>query len=308
MNAEPVTIRVAIPTYGRGRVLLETIDRLRPQTAGTAILVIDQTPRHEPEVANALKRLETAGAVSRVAMAPPSIPAAMNRALLTADSELVLFVDDDVVPAPGLIEAHRRAHREAPRAWAVAGQVLQPGEQAEDIVYAGTGTGLRAYLDFPFRSTRRVWIENVMAGNLSVNRRRALSIGGFDENFHGAAYRFETDFARRIAQHGGCIAYEPSARIGHLRVPSGGVRARGPHQASASPDHGVGDYYYALRHGRGWERWDYILRRPFREVATRFHLCHPWWIPLKFIGELRALGWALRLAAGGPKHVSQEAA
>jgi hypothetical protein len=48
-------------------------------------------------------------------------------------------------------------------------------------------------------------------------------------------------------------------------------------------------------------------------VRTRFHLRHPWLIPVKFLGELRALGLAWRIsrrppqllpipAAAGPGH------
>ena len=71
--------------------------------------------------------------------------------------------------------------------------------------------------------------------------------------------------------------------------------------ASASPLHGVGDTYYALRRGRGWDRLWHILKRPFREVCTKYHLRRPWWIPVKFIGELRALVLAIRLHRAGPK-------
>jgi len=35
-------------------------------------------------------------------------------------------------------------------------------------------------------------------------------------------------------------------------------------------------------------------------VCTRFHLSHPWWIPVKFIGELRAIVLAYRLHKAGP--------
>jgi hypothetical protein len=57
----------------------------------------------------------------------------------------------------------------------------------------------------------------------------------------------------------------------------------------------VGDCYYALRCGGGLQACWYLLRRPLREVRTRFHLRHPWWIPVKLVGELRALAQALSL-------------
>ena len=41
--------------------------------------------------------------------------------------------------------------------------------------------------------------------------------------------------------------------------------------------------------------------RPFREVRTRFHLRHPWFVPVKLLGEMRALLLALRLWRQGPR-------
>ena len=133
-------------------------------------------------------------------------------------------------------------------------------------------------------------------------------MGGFDQNFQGAAYRFETEFARRIAKAGGKIRFLGTAGIDHLRVPSGGTRSRGNHLASASPRHGVGDHYYALLHAKSIEANWYCLRRMFREVRTKFHATHPWWIPVKLVGELRAYLLARRLIRRGAGTMPTETA
>jgi GT2 family glycosyltransferase len=237
-------------------------------------------------------------------LARPGIAPAMNAALRESAADIVLFVDDDVVPEAGLLSAHLAAHAEHGEAWAVAGQVLQPGQVPVPARRAEAEPGLRADLDFPFHSTGRAWVRNVMAGNLSVRRAEALRIGGFDENFVGVAYRFETEFARRIGHAGGRILFEPAASIRHLRAPSGGTRSYGNHLRSASPYHGAGDYYFALREGKGGARVAYVLRRILREVTTRYHARHPWFIPVKIVGELRALALALRLYAGGPHYAA----
>jgi GT2 family glycosyltransferase len=140
-----------------------------------------------------------------------------------------------------------------------------------------------------------------MAGNLCVRRSRAMEVGGFDENFVGSAYRFETEFCRRLTRAGGQVLFQPAASLRHLRATMGGVRTHGRHEASVSGIHGVGDYYFALAEGLSWDVLRYILRRPVREVSTSFHLRHPWWIAPKLIGELRALTWAVRLHRSGPR-------
>ncbi len=230
----------------------------------------------------------------------PHITRSMNIGVLEARGDIVLFTDDDIIPKPGLLKNHLQAHADKPDVIAVVGQVLQPGEEPEQIPYKPSGKHLFRYLEFPFRSKEGMFVENAMGGNLSVNREKFLSIGGFDENFiPPVASRFESEFAKHVIENGGKIWFEPNAGIHHLRTPSGGTRSKGGHLASMSPRYGVGDYYYALIRGKGWERLWYILRRPFREVRTKFHLKHPWWIPVKFIGELRAIAQAVSLYRKG---------
>lgn len=290
---------IVIPTYGREEVLVDTVTSLlKLDKRAGEIIVVDQTPEHRPETMAVLQRLQTGGSVRWIRLEVPSIPRAMNTGLLAASCPVVLFLDDDIIPDPELLAAHEAAWAEAGQegAWCVAGQVLQPGEEP-----INPDTWRHSW--FPFNSDRRQWIRDVMAGNLSVDRRKALAIGGFDENFVGAAYRFESEFAGRVLRAGGKILFEPRAGIRHLRAEQGGTRSTGSHITSASPLHGVGDYYFALRQGLCPATIVYMLRRPFREVRARYYLKHPWWIPVKFFAEIRSLLLAIRLHRQGPRYV-----
>lgn len=292
-----VGLSIAIPTYNRGRILCETLELLLELPARAAeILVVDQTKEHGPDVAARLAAWSATGAIRHIRLEAPSIPIAMNTALSSARHEHVLFLDDDIIPGDRLVEAHQRA-LEDPEVWAVVGQVLQPGEEPCHFEETSLRGGLLPDLEFRFNHDRACDVRNVMAGNLSVDRKRALSIGGFDENFIAVAYRFETDFARRLVEAGGRIRYDPSASIRHLKVPAGGVRAWGDHRSSASPMHSVGDYYFARHHVRRF--WPYVRQRLLRNVITRYHLAHPWAVVPKVIGELRGLALATKLAQQG---------
>ncbi len=294
-------LTVAIPTYGRDQILVDSARQVLEQDpAAREVLILDQTPRHEPEVEGRLAAWDSAGSIRWLRLPAPSITGAMNTALKAATCPIVLFLDDDVSLAPGLVAAHAQCF-EDDAVWAVAGQVLQPGEEPEPARTSRGRNGLWRGYDFPFNSTQPAEVHNVMAGNLSVRRDRALEVGGFDENFIRVAYRFETDFARRIWDAGGRIRFEPQASIRHLRAPSGGTRTYIDHRRSHRPDHSVGDYYYALRHGGPCERWTYSAHRMVRSVLTKYHLRRPWWIVPKLIGELRGLGMAMRLARQGPR-------
>jgi GT2 family glycosyltransferase len=298
-------LTVALPTYRRERVLVDTLHHLLEHSGPAEVVVVDQTPDHGAEVRGELSGLAAAGRIRWLRLSRPSIPAAMNHGLQVASRPIVLFLDDDIIPCSDLLARHAACYADE-RTVAVAGQVLQPG-QAPASPCRFTTTGFGAFLDFPFNSTERAVIANGMAGNLSVRRAAALAAGGFDENFVGVAYRFETEFCRRLVRRGE-IVFEPAASIRHLRAAEGGTRVYGDHRRSPSPAVGVGDYYFALREGPSIGSIAYLLGRPWREVVTRFHARRPWWIPVKLVGEMGGLLWALRLAIRGPRYLKQTSA
>ena len=280
-------ITVAIPTYNRGAIVAETVARLFAlDPPPDAIVVVDQSA--EPN--EALARWHGEGRIRLIRLDAPSIPRAMNEGLLAAATPVVLYLDDDVEPASGLIAAHERAHAPA-ETWAVVGQILQPGEEPRHFDQPEDD------LEFHFNHDEGRFVANVMAGNLSVKRDHAVAAGGFDENYVGAGYRFETDFALRLVAAGGRIWFSPEASLRHLKLSTGGLRSFGDHRSSPSPAHSAGDYYFAIHHRA--PLWRYALRRLRKNVVTRYHLTHPWTIPTKLTGELRGIALAKRLARRG---------
>lgn len=299
-------LSIVIPTYKREQVLIDTIQYLQPLREclqqPTELLIIDQTERHQPETQTALTNWNQTGLIRWLRLSKPHLTRAMNRGLQESRGKIVLYLDDDIIPAKHLLQEHINAHMLYQEAWAVVGQVLQPGQIPEAAYRPKRNTSsLTRDLKFRFNSSHGAWIENAMGGNFSINRFRALEIGGFDMNFPPpVASRFETEFAKRLVRAGGKIRFAPLASIQHLAAGSGGTRSMGSHLTSASSRYGVGDCYFALRCGQGWELIWYLARKPFREVRTKFHLMHPWWILPKFFGELKALYRALKLCQKPP--------
>lgn len=289
-----MTLAIVIPSYRRGAVALDSLRALLalPQPADE-ILLVDQTRDHPAELAAALQALHDAGQIRWLRLPEPSIPHAMNIGLQQAGSDVVMFLDDDIVPDAQLVAAHRQAQSQGDAL--VAGRVFQPGQHSET---------LREGEPFRFTSDAPANIDEFMGGNFSVRRDVALALGGFDENFVGAAYRFEAEFAWRFCRAHGSIRYEPSAIIHHLAIATGGTRAHGHHLRTVKPTHAVGAYYFLLRaRPSGWRRQ--MLIRPLRAVRTRFHLRHPWRIPPTLLAELRGYLWARRLLRAGPKLVKE---
>jgi len=288
-------ITVVIPTYGRETVLLDSITKLTElEVRPHEILLVDQTPEHEPATSVALNAWAEQEIVRRITFSPPSIPHAMNQGLLQATTEYILYLDDDIIPDAQLIASlvdTMNGLDALPQC--VAGQVIQP-EETEIRFDDWTRNW------FPFNSDKRQYITEVMAGNLCVNRRFAIQTGGFDENFRGSAYRFESDFARRILNAGGRILFEPSVSIRHLRAERGGTRSRGHHLTTWRPHHSVGKYYYAFRGGL-FLALKALAIQPLRAVRTKHHLRSPWWIPVSLMAEMLGIIWAFSMLLSGPR-------
>ncbi len=295
-NESVLPITIAIPTYRREQVLIDTLESLLGLATGPAeIVVVDQTEAHERVTGDRLKTLSDDQRIRWLRLVKPSIPCAMNRGLLEATQEIVLFVDDDIRAEPELLSAHLAAHRLHVDTL-VAGRVIQPWQEEVDF-----STDEK----FHFASLKPAWIDEFMGGNFSVRRTTALNLGGFDENFVRVAYRFEAEFAHRFRASGRRIYFEPRACLHHLKAGGGGTRTFGEHLTTFKPDHAVGAYYFFLRTWAGWRSLKDFLARPLRAVATRHHLRHPWWIPATALAEVWGMCWALALFLCGPRYATK---
>lgn len=286
-----MSLSVAIPTYGRDQVLIDSVGALLAlDPPPFELLVVDQTPRHDPACEARLETWQAQGQIRWIRLPTPSITGAMNVALQEARGDRVLFLDDDILPDPDLLAAHERAGAADPDAM-LAGRVLQPWHEGRSDPEHGP---------FLFNSLEPRRVAEFMGGNVAIPRRQALELGGFDQNFVRVAYRFEAEFAHRWCQAGHPIAYVPGALIHHLRAERGGTRSYGRHLTTVKPDHAVGRYYFQLRTQPLPAALAGCLRGWLGSVRSRHHLRHPWWIPPTLVAEGRGLLWALRLQGRGP--------
>jgi glycosyltransferase involved in cell wall biosynthesis len=283
-------ITVVIPTLGRDDVLVETIRFLLDLSIrADEILIIDQTDEHTSQTESDLSRWHIKNEIKWFRLKYKSITHAMNVALRKANSDRVLFLDDDIIPDPNLIAAHLESSSNHPFA-IIAGRVLQPWHK---------GKADSTDQPFLFNSLVPREIESFMGGNFSVPRTDALELGGFDTNFVKVAYHFEAEFAHRWVTSGRKIYYEPTALIHHLKTARGGTRSYGNHLQTLKPDHAVGRYYYYF--------CKYLFRKGFFKslavlstvVFTKHHLRKPQWIPLTLFAEITGLLWAFILYQSG---------
>ncbi len=283
-------LTVVIPTYARNEVLINSIRLLLPQLGDShEIIVVDQTEQHAPDCERQLRQWADSAVINWIVLSAPSVTSAMNEGLIHARGSIVLFLDDDIEPGPGLLDAHLSCYAKFD-CDLVAGRVVQPWDVVNGDGSHGPPSAFNQEL--PYAGTE------FPGGNFSVKRDVALRIRGFDQNFRFAAYRYEREFADRIIAAGCLIRYCPEAKINHLQAVEGGVRSYGSHLTSCRPGHSLGAYYYIL--GSDRRRIYRMLSRLCRSITTRFHLTHPWFIPVTLVAEFRGLTLALKLWGQGP--------
>ena len=301
------TVSVVIPTYQREQVLVSTIQQLIDLSSKpTEIIIVDQTLQHLPEVERQLSQWHEQNCIKRYRKPKPSIPEAMNLGLLKANSEIVLFLDDDVKITTELVRIHAQAY-DTRKLDAVAGRVIQSWQSPLTKKQGSYANGNSEDPDgFLFHSAHETDVRRFIGCNVSFDRRKLLDVGGFDENFVKVAYRFEAEAADRFVSAGNIIRFIPEASLNHLKVSEGGTRSFGEHFKTMLPGHSVGRYYYYLVVKNQKNRWLNLIKSPFMSVVTKFHLSNPWWIPITFIAESAGLIWALGLRLSGQKLIQKE--
>jgi len=291
------TIAVAIPTYLRGRVLLETIEQVLAQDPpADEVVVVDQTPEHYPEVRATLQRWHDTGRIRWIRQATPNLPMARNTALRESTSDVIIYLDDDVILVPGFVGRHRDNFID-PSVVAVAGRTIQakgwsiphrakPWRREQDYRY------------FWLDGVERVeGIANFHGANHSVRRIAIEAVGGYDEKYIGWAYREDSDAALRLYKAGGKIVFDPLACLTHLSTPAGGCRVDGnvkrPEWHLSFPAS-----YFAFRHlwptRQFWS--DVFVWNVRRYVLRRKALKRPWTLPLGAASYAYAVGKAWRLS------------
>jgi len=125
--------------------------------------------------------------------------AARNAGVDRAVGELIVFIDDDVVPEAGLLAEHVRAHHEADREVIVLGPLLTP----EGFAMAPWARWEQEMLMKQYKAMLRGdWqpsARQFYTGNASLRRSHILSVGGFDESFRRAE---DVELAYRLAARG----------------------------------------------------------------------------------------------------------
>jgi len=217
-DADTPALSVVIPTFRRHDVLRQSLDRLErqrvPLSAFEVLVVQDAASGQEEELSAAVSGRPYDVHLLRADIHGAS--AARNRGWRAARAPIVLFLDDDVLAHPRLLEEHLAWHRRYPR---------------ETVGVLGSAHWARGLRVTPFMR----WIEHgvqfdypniagIEAGwgrfytlNVSVKRRLLERTGGFDEEAFPFHYE-DLELAYRMQKLGFRLLFNPRARVEHLHA------------------------------------------------------------------------------------------
>ncbi len=176
-------ISVVIPTYQRSDRVARLVEELAAQTLSPdafEVVVVDDGSTEDPRPRLSALSLPFRLTVERQENQGP--PAARHRGVELASAPIVLFLDDDMIPAEGLLEAHLAVHDAAPRA-AVIGCIRASKQLSHLSIFerfhAKKLDDFYAALHATGRAPRGM---ELCTGNLSVRRDDYFAVGGFDKS------------------------------------------------------------------------------------------------------------------------------
>ena len=183
--------------------------------------------------------------------------AARNLGILRALGDVLLFLGDDIIARPRLLEQHVEWHRRCPEdRVAVLGHVTwDPAVGVTPFMRWLENGGPQ--FNYPGIRGTRADYGHFYTCNLSVKKRFLLENGLFDEAFRHAAYE-DTELAYRLYRRGLTLLYNPDARAYHrhrstLRSTRGRMRVVGAAAALVESKHPelrfIGEFEEAVDRG-----------------------------------------------------------
>jgi GT2 family glycosyltransferase len=214
-----LTVSVIIPTYRREEALRRCLaDVLAQRHPSFEVLVVDQSPDHEPATWAALRALPPHA--RHVRLEHPSVTAAVNVGARMAAAPLLLFLDDDIeIDDRDLLSRHAR-HYDEPSIAGVVGRIVN-AERRADLPQPAVAGSL-GFLAMNFDHPHAMDVPTAAGANMSFRRELVGRLGGFDERYTANAFRWETDFSLRVIRAGYRIRYDPEARVLHHYGTPGG--------------------------------------------------------------------------------------
>lgn len=193
-------LSVVIPTYNRCDSIKRVLDGFLAQDYPRAAYEIIVVSDGSTDGTNAfLADLNLPIALHTVFQSNRGPATARNVGIARATGKYIVFIDDDVVPAPTLLSEHMRSHSEAHRDVAVIGPLVTPKDGRLAPWVNWEQEMLLKQYEAMLRGDWPPTARQFYTGNASVRRDHLLAVGGFDESIRRAE---DVELAYRLAKYG----------------------------------------------------------------------------------------------------------
>jgi glycosyltransferase involved in cell wall biosynthesis len=234
------TISIIIPTHNRSAVLRRTLDALRSQDYPLDQLeVIVAADRCIDDTAEMVKAYLAPFRMKIIEVPGRGAADARNYGASRAEGQLLIFIDDDIVPAPGFIRAHERM------------------QKPDRVVVGYSRPIIPDHTDLYWIELRRWWMvmfcrmrelghrftfHDFLSGNFSIHADLFTRIGGFDTGFSANHAHEDYELGVRLIKAGAEIVFAADAMADHYecRDLNGSFKRK--------QDEGRGDVLLGIRH------------------------------------------------------------
>lgn len=223
-SRQSIDVAVVLPTYRRPEQLASLLDAIATQRAAEARWFLVVVDNDDPPGSESAFRTRAAGLPPRsvyVRCLERGACHARNRGIEVAINEgvdVVVFIDDDVIPAPDWLENVLRPLLAA-RCDAVAGAVSLDWQVPRPPWLSETLDGYLAHFS-PYDEERALGRDDVLlTANAAFQLELLQRTGGFDPVLgpHGGVpiVNDDIDLLRRCLETGARVLYVPDARVVH---------------------------------------------------------------------------------------------
>jgi GT2 family glycosyltransferase len=256
---------IIIPTYNRVDRLRRVLRAIAGQTVGSGefevIVISDGSTDGTDEF---LRNATTAFQMVPVLRANAGPASARNAGVRRATGQLLVFIDDDVVPQEDLLEQHLSTHEQTSGEIVVIGPMLTPPDHHPDPFVRWEQTMLYKQYDAMREGHYEATHRQFYTGNASVGREFLLATGGFDERFRRAE---DVELAYRMHNNGARFIFNPHAVGYHYAERSftswiGNARAYGRNDV-------LFDRYHSRLNRLEGARWEFMGRHTVLRWLTR---------------------------------------
>lgn len=226
------TVSVIVATRNRPTYLRDLLDSICQSTySSQEVIVIDDAGDSQDANTRVVAALQDKLAVRLLVNSQlQGTVRSLNRGAALARGSILVFTDDDCIADAEWL-ARLVADYATPIIGGVGGRVI-PIENDQVRPLAARGDLRIGCVDatggitsnFDLESDGVIQVDHLSGANMSFRRELFERLAGFDENYAGNCYRFETDWGVRVRRAGFALLFDPRAVVAHRRAMVGGNR------------------------------------------------------------------------------------